>query len=154
MKLFREEAQILLGSKRKLETHLQTIKHQLHSLDSARKLLQNKISSLSKAFQLDAQNFKVYDGPVTVRPDSSTTKQRHYSTTCHQPKRRLEEEVSSHLLSSVLDTIQASRNICGEIKSLVTSAHKCKIEARKKINDALSQSIKEAKTQQRSRRVS
>ena len=48
----------------------------------------------------------------------------------------------------MLDTIQASQNICGEIKSLVTSAHKCKIEARKKINDALSQSIEEAKTQQ------
>ena len=59
VKLFRQESVALSHSKRDLEAHLQTLKHQLHALDSTRKLLQNKISSLSKSLQFSAQRFKV-----------------------------------------------------------------------------------------------
>ena len=57
--LFREETRILSKCKRDLESYLQNIRHQLHSLDGMRKMIKSKISSLSKSLQLDAQSFKV-----------------------------------------------------------------------------------------------
>ena len=57
--VFLEEARTLSSTKRKLEIQFHVIKQQLHSLDGIRKQLQNKISTLSKLSELDAQRFKV-----------------------------------------------------------------------------------------------
>ena len=57
--LFREEVRALSKCKRDLESYLQNIRHQLHLLDSLRKTIKSKISTLSKSLQLDAQSFKV-----------------------------------------------------------------------------------------------
>ena len=59
LKLLREEAQVLSKSKRGVEHHLQTVKSHLQNLDFTRKTLQTKITALSRALELDAQNFKV-----------------------------------------------------------------------------------------------
>lgn len=57
--VFREEVRALSKCKRDLESYLQNIRHQLHLLDSLRKTIKSKISTLSKSLQLDAQSFKV-----------------------------------------------------------------------------------------------
>ena len=55
----REEARTLSRTKRDLETHLHTIRHQLHVLDTNKKQLQAKIANTSKCMELDAQNLRV-----------------------------------------------------------------------------------------------
>ena len=60
MKKLREETHVLAKSKRRLEQHLVTVKSHNWTLDSMRKTVKSKIAILSKALELDAQNFKVF----------------------------------------------------------------------------------------------
>ena len=68
-KLLREEARVLSKGKQSVEQHLQTVKAHLQGLDGTRRLLQTKISSLSQALELDAQNFKVHCTTIIISND-------------------------------------------------------------------------------------
>ena len=59
VKLLRGETTVLSRAKRKLEQHLQSVKQHLQGLDTFRRSLKSKISSLSRSLELDAQNLKV-----------------------------------------------------------------------------------------------
>ena len=59
MRLLREESHVLSKSKSQVEQYLRNVKSHLQSLDSVRRALQTKISTLSQSLQLDAQSFKV-----------------------------------------------------------------------------------------------
>lgn len=73
---------------------------------------------------------------------------RDYNTKLVTPKKRLEDEVSSQLLPSVIESIQSARHVRGDIKELVQSAHMRKHEAHGKIHSALLQCVKNGKQQE------
>lgn len=148
LKLLREEAQVLSKSKRGVEHHLQTVKTHLQSLDSARKTLHTKISTLSRALELDAQNFKLYASPVSVRSDRAS-RQRQYASGCPTPKARAEDTGAAQLCSQALALVTASRGVRGEIKSLVVSVQARKIQAHERITAAVAKNMEEAKTHKR-----
>ena len=81
-----------------------------------------------------------------MKHDSS--KSREYNTKLVIPKKRLEDEVSSQLLSNVLESIQSARHVRADIKELVQLAHKRKLEAHEKINSALLQSVESGRQQE------
>jgi hypothetical protein len=140
-----EEARTISKSKRELESNLHIIKHQLHLLDDTRKTLQNKIMSESKSLQLDARNYKLYDGPIGKH--SSSDKGRCYGTKYQKPK---DVDVSCQMKASVNNVIQTSKNIRAEIKSVVASARSLQIDAHKKVNKTLSAHKEKAESSKRS----
>lgn len=60
LRLLREESRVLSKSKFQVEQYLRSVKSHLQTLDTIRRALQTKISTLSQSLQLDAQSFKVY----------------------------------------------------------------------------------------------
>ena len=59
MRLLRQESHVLSKSKAGVEQHLRSVKSHLQTLDSMRRALRTKISTLSQSLHLDAQSFKV-----------------------------------------------------------------------------------------------
>ena len=59
LRLLREESHVLSKSKAGVEQYLRSVKSHLQTLDSMRRALRTKISTLSQSLHLDAQSFKV-----------------------------------------------------------------------------------------------
>lgn len=143
----REETHVLSRAKRKLEQHLVQMKSHLWNLDSMRKTIKSKIAILSRALELDAQRMKIYEGPVTTRPES-VSKRRHYASACPLPQNTAGDEAVAQLCGKVMETIAASRSLRSEMKSLIHSAYSSKAEAHDKITAAVSMSGEDSRAHQ------
>lgn len=143
LKLLREEAKVLSRSKRKVEQHLQTVRSRLQELDHIRRTLKPKIASYARSLELDAQNFKLYGGPVAVRSDA-VSRQRQYVSACPAPKHRTEDTGAAQLCSKALESLACSRAVRAEIRSLLVSVQTRKQETHVKITTAISQSVRQA----------
>ena len=97
MRLLREESHVLSKSKAGVEQYLRSVKSHLQTLDSMRRALHTKISTLSQSLQLDAQSFKVRKMTILSQCHACTvlscTLQMYngrgmYSSACVAPKTR------------------------------------------------------------------
>lgn len=146
-KKLREETHVVAKGKRKLEQHLVQTKSHLWNLDSMRKTVKSKIAILSRALELDAQRLKVYEGPVTTRPES-VSKQRHYTNACPLPKNTTGDEAVAQLCSRVMEMIATSKSLRSEMRALIQSAYTSKAEAHEKITYAVCMTVDGTKTHQ------
>ena len=101
LRLLREESHVLSKSKSQVEQYLRSVKSHLQTLDTIRRALKTKISTLSQSLQLDAQRFKVYNIATNIPPCNIISLfillqmyngRREFGSACAAPKASKEAE--------------------------------------------------------------
>lgn len=135
LKLLRSEMTMLSKCKREVESKLLMVKKCLQEMDQTRRLLHGRLSSSSQNLQLDAQRYMVYDGPVVIRHDSYS-RQRHYASSCPQPK-RLAVTVDVDLLAKASHVVAESKTQRQQLKGFLSVQQAKKQDMSMKIKEAL-----------------
>ncbi|CAI7993699.1 hypothetical protein GBAR_LOCUS1304 [Geodia barretti] len=139
LRLLREESHVLSRSKCRVEQCLRSVKTHLQSLDSIRRALQTKISTLSQSLELDAQSFKVYYGG------------NEFKSACKAPvdgSRHIEQAIAP-VCRQAAELVARSREVRGGIQELIVSIETQKTQAHGRVTSSVAQSVQEANSKKR-----